>query len=428
MGKPSRKIPFHYGWIIVLAGMLAVFACIGLGRLALGMLLPSMGENLQLSYAQMGMISTGNFVGYLGSVLACGWLVRRLGSRTTASLGLLTVGCSMVLISSMDQYPAIFALYVLTGIGSGTANIPVMGLVAHWFGARSRGRASGLIVAGNGLAIMLSGTLIPMLNAEQGAAGWRQGWMLLGALVVLIALACAVLLRNRPEDMGLKPIGTDGSLAQSNDGSEKRSAPEASTALLALIGSIFFLFCFTYVIYATFIVTTLVDEMGFSEAAAGQLWIWVGFFALFSGPVLGALSDRIGRRRGLIAVFSMQTCAYLLVASQLSGGWIYLSITLYGFSAFSVPSIIVAALSDYLSKEKVTSSLGQVTFLASFGQIAGPGLAGQIAEASGSFAGSYLLAAGMTVAASVLALMLPESKKLFLIERVIQNNAQKGSV
>ena len=42
------KRPLHYGWLVVFAGMLTVFAALGLGRFALGMLLPSMGEGLGL--------------------------------------------------------------------------------------------------------------------------------------------------------------------------------------------------------------------------------------------------------------------------------------------------------------------------------------------------------------------------------------------
>ncbi len=422
MSKQPSQLPFHYGWVIVLVAMLAVFGCIGLGRLALGMLLPSMGADLGLSYSQMGMISAGNFIGYLGAVLFCGWMVRRLSARTMIACGLLTVAASMMLISRTSHYPTILALYVLTGVGSGTANIPVMGLVAHWFKARSRGRAGGLLMAGNGFAIMLSGVLIPLLTASQGAAGWRLGWLLLGALVGAIALLCALLLRDNPESIGLQPIGSEVPAEKAqNSTADTLPSRETPPWLLALIASVFFIFCFTYVIYATFIVTTLVQEMGFSEAQASHLWIWIGFCALFSGPLFGALSDRIGRGWGMMIVFAVQTCAYLLAASQLSGLWIYLSVTLYGLSAFSIPSIIVATLSDYLPRERVTAALGHVTFFASFGQIVGPSLAGLLADLSGSFSSSYLLAAGLTATAAALVMLLPKMDKSTTSQTLVQN-------
>lgn len=419
MRNKATQVTIHYGWVIVLVSMLAVFGCIGLGRLALGMLLPSMGEDLGLTYSQMGMISAGNFAGYLGAVLFCGWMVRRLGPRTMIACGLLTVATTMMLISRTSHYPTVLGLYILTGVGTGTANIPVMGLIAHWFKASSRGRAGGLLMAGNGFAIMLSGTLIPQLTASQGAAGWRLGWLLLGALVGAIALLSALLLRNNPEAMGLKPVGSEiPSAAGHNDSVDLPPSSKTPTCLLTLIAAVFFIFCFTYVIYATFIVTTLVQELGFSEAQASRLWIWVGFCALFSGPLFGALSDRIGRGWGMMSVFAVQTCAYLLAASQLSGLWIYLSVTLYGLSAFSIPSIIVAALSDYLPREKVMAALGHVTFFASFGQIVGPSLAGLLADLSGSFSSSYLLAAGLTATAAALSMLLPRKNEASISQAV----------
>lgn len=420
MRNNSPLFKFHYGWVIVFVSMLAVFGCIGLGRLALGMLLPSMGEDLGLSYSQMGLISAGNFAGYLGAVLFCGWMVRRLGARTMIACGLMTVATSMMLISRTSYYPTVLALYILTGFGTGTANVPVMGLIAHWFKASSRGRAGGLLMAGNGFAIMLSGTLIPLLTASQGAAGWRLGWLLLGAFVGVIALLSALFIRNSPEGLGLEPIGTEIPSTPDRDGKVDSLPPSSAPPyLLALIATAFFIFCFTYVIYATFIVTTLVQEMGFNEAQASHLWIWVGFCALFSGPLFGTLSDRVGRARGMMSVFAVQTCAYLLAASQLSGIWIYLSVTLYGLSAFSIPSIIVAALSDYLPREKVMSALGHVTFFASFGQIAGPSLAGLLADLTGSFSSSYLLAGGLTAAAAALAMLLPRKDETALTQTAI---------
>ena len=88
------KIQLHYGWIIVFTGTAIFFSCIGLGRFPLGMLLPSMGTSLNLNYSQMGLIGTGNFVGYMISVVMAGVIDRAIGARWTIFIGLVLVSVS----------------------------------------------------------------------------------------------------------------------------------------------------------------------------------------------------------------------------------------------------------------------------------------------------------------------------------------------
>ena len=88
----------HYGWIIVLSGMLTLIAVLGLGRFSLGMLLPSMGKDLELAYSQMGYIGTGNFIGYLLGVLVSSRMVKRFGYRSIISSGIFLVGGSMICV------------------------------------------------------------------------------------------------------------------------------------------------------------------------------------------------------------------------------------------------------------------------------------------------------------------------------------------
>ncbi len=401
----ARALPVHYGWAIAVAGLLTVFACLGIGRFALGMLLPSMGVSLELSYADMGLISTGNFVGYLLAVLASGRLVGRFGARAVIGGALLTVGGTLLLVALSDSFIAVLLLYFFTGAGSGAANVPIMGLVSHWFDRRLRGRAAGLMVIGSGFAIMFSGLLIPAVNAEWGVEGWRYSWFILGTSVVVIALICSAVLRNDPAVMKLAPCGGDGpGHASGGDGAE----PDAATRRRVLIhlGAIYFLFGFTYVIYATFIVTTLVQERGFSEAVAGQFWFWVGFLSLLSGPVFGWLSDHAGRRVGMAAVFALHAGAYLCAGLPLPDAFLYLSIALFGLAAWSIPGIMAAAVGDYMGLHHAVAAFGTITFIFGIGQIAGPALAGILAESSGSFASSYLFAAGLASLALLLSLLL----------------------
>lgn len=398
----SVKPAFHYGWVIVSTGMLCILACLGFGRFALGMLLPSMAATLNLSYSQMGFISTANFLGYLVSVLFSGHFAGRLSPRRLVFVALLVVGISMSLVSWATGFLSVLLLYTVTGIGSGATNIPLMGLVSAWFSSRMRGRAAGFIVIGSGFAIMISGRLIPSINRWIGPEGWRTSWVILSGIVVLIAFVSLALLRDRPSDKGLAPYGIDDNAVSDPRDAHGKEVNLYRQGILYYLGIIYFLFGYTYVIYATFIVTTLVRERGFSESVAGNFWMWVGFLSLFSGPVFGTLSDRLSRKAGLMIVFSLQAISYLLIATRLPGLFLYLSIGFYGIVAWSIPSIMTAAMGDYFGARKAAAALGLVTFIFGLGQISGPAIAGILAERTGSFSSSFYMAAAFAGVAILL--------------------------
>jgi len=284
--------------------------------------------------------------------------------------------------------------------------VPVMGLVSAWFRAKKRGTAAGFIVIGSGFAIILSGKLIPYINAVGGSEGWRTSWLILSAIVLTVAVVSMLLLRNRPEEKGLLPVGSDQEVDLPGQTAPKRQINVYKEGMIYYLGIIYFLFGYTYVVYATFIVTTLVKERGFSEAVAGNFWAWVGFLSLFSGPVFGTLSDRLGRKAGLITVFSLQALSYLLVASGLPGMFLYLSIFFYGIVAWSIPSIMAAAVGDYVGARNAATAFGLITFIFGFGQISGPSVAGILAEKTGSFSSSYYMAAGFAGVAILLTTFL----------------------
>lgn len=408
MRNPHYHGTIHYGWYVVAAGTLCIFAGLGFGRFALGMLLPSMSASLQLSYSQMGLLSTINFIGYLVAVLLCGYLVNRLGYRLLIFFALLLVGASMMLISQAERFSSTALLYFLTGMGSGASNVPMMALVPAWFASGLRGRAAGFIVIGSGFAILISGRLIPYINSLDNTNGWRTSWFVLGLAVVVIAFFCLLVIRNSPDDIGITQAGRttaqEPSINPVSNNANQRKVIAPSTILH--MGAIYFLFGSTYVIYVTFIVTALVQERNFSEMVAGQFWSWIGLLSLFSGPVFGTLSDKVGRKKGLMIVFFIQMCAYLLIALNLPGVSLYLSIGCFGIVAWSIPSIMAALVGDYVGAAQTARVFGLITFIFALGQIAGPYTAGLLAEKSGSFSNSFLLAALMAGGAVVLSRML----------------------
>jgi len=202
-GGSVNRTP-HYGWVVVGAGTLAVFACLGLGRL-----LPTMGDSLGLTYAEMGFISSGNFGGYMVAVFAASACARRLGYRGTIFAGLVLVGGSMILVGQAGGFVEALVLYVFTGVGSGLVNVPVMALVPHWFARRHRGRAAGYMVIGSGFAIVYSSLIVAEIDAVAGPDGWRWSWMVLGVTVLAAAITCGLLIHDTPAKKGLTPFGSE---------------------------------------------------------------------------------------------------------------------------------------------------------------------------------------------------------------------------
>jgi len=406
MTGSSDSKGFHYSGIIVACGALSLFSCLGLARFAYGMLLPGMRAGLELGYDQMGMVSTGNFIGYLVSVALAPRLIRRFRPRATIAGGLLLIALCMLGIAASQALWQLLVLYALIGIGSGLANIPVMVLIAHWFRRERRGRAAGTMIMGNGAAMIFAGLLIPQLNRLLGASGWRAGWLVLAAISLTASLLASLLLRNDPAELGLEPVGRKEELPA---GQLTGDDPPRGGRLLLQLGLLYFLFGATYMVYGTFIVTTMVVEFQFAEVQAGAFWALVGLFSMGSAIGFGTLSDRIGRARGLLAVFALQTIAYLLAGSGLGTGALLVTVVLYGCSTFAIPTIMAAAIGDYFGLSRAASAFAAITVFFAAGQVLGPGAAGLLAEHSGSFAGSYLAAAALTGLAALLTLLLPKA-------------------
>jgi MFS family permease len=391
-------LPLHYGWVVVIVGVLVTLSSLGIARFAFGMILPSMAVGLQLSYSQMGAISTGNFIAYLVGALASGWLTTRLGARATivASQAVIVLSLGAVALSSGFWVAAV--AFTVTGLGSGVGNVAMLGLVSHWFRRSVRGRAAGIVVTGSGYAIMMSGVLIPLVNRRFGADGWRVNWAVLTAVVAVIGVLAMLLLRNHPEDVGATAVGH-----AVRDAVVHEPVPIGEQRRTTLrLGILYALFGFSYIIYVTFIVTTLVDDRGFDESAAGWFWFAVGFLSVFSGPIFGAISDHAGRKTGLAAVFAMHAVSFLLVGLNLPDPSLYFSVVFFGIAAWSIPGIMGAAVGDYMSPHQAVRSLGVLTVFFGAGQAIGPAVAGVLADRSGNFNSSYLLAAAFAAVGGLL--------------------------
>ena len=208
-----KKSKFHYAWIIVGAGVIGTMGALGLGRFGYTVILPAMKDGLGLNYGQMGLLGTGNLIGYLFFSLLGGFLASRYGTKIVTVLSLTLMTVALMLTGMAAGFYGILAARIFTGVGSAGANVPIVGLASAWFSTRRRGLAAGILVSGSGFGVLVSGIFLPGVIQAYGIDGWRWAWYLLAALSLVITFACLLLLKDTPAEMHLAPCGAEATEA-----------------------------------------------------------------------------------------------------------------------------------------------------------------------------------------------------------------------
>ncbi len=386
----------HYGLVVLTMIVLAVFGGLGLARFGYTSILPAMQDSLKLTNTQTGELQSWNLIGYLFTAVIAGILAARYGPRVVISISLLIVALAMIATGLFPVFDAARLGRFFGGVGGAGANVPAMALVSAWFGAKRRGIAAGIAVAGSSVGLMVTGPLIPVILNQYGADGWRVSWYVLGALALVVFVLCVLFLRNRPDEMGLTPVGD--SAAESSQRSAEKKASSLDWGLVYKSGTLWHLaaiylaFGFSYIIYSTFFVRYLVKEGGFSAGDAGTLWLQVGVVTTISGFIWGSVSDRWGRRAALLGVFALQGLSFLVFGLSRDLPAVYLSSALFAVTAWSIPALMAALSGDLFGARLAPAALGLLTIVFGIGQAIGPYLAGAIADATQSFALAFVIA------------------------------------
>jgi MFS family permease len=404
--RPTLFSRIHYAWIILAIGTLAVFGALGMARFGYTGILPAMQKDLGLDNTQAGVLATANMLGYLALSAIGGAIATRYGTRIAIAVGLVLTGMGMLLTGLVEGFLSALLWRALTGMGSGVSNVSVMGMLASWFTARRRGLASGIAVAGSSIGLIVVGSLVPRLLLVYGDNGWRICWFIFGSVTLLLAVICFAFLRNHPSEMGLQPLGTNPGDSFVSPTKTFRWEQVYRSAPVWHLGMVYVAFGFSYVIYITFFTKRLIAEGGYTQDAAGNLFMLMGWCSLLCGVIWGAVSDMIGRKQALILVYLNHAVAFSLFALWPSPLGFTLSAIIYGLSAWSIPAIMAATCGDVIGPALAPAAYGFVTLFLGIGQALGPSVGGILADTTGSFFSAFLLAGGVAFLGGISTLLL----------------------
>ena len=399
------RLPFFYGWVVV--GVAFVTMAVGVNaRTAFSLLFPPI-------LAEFGWergVTAGAFsFGFLVSAVlspSLGRLMDRRGPRVVMEMGVGLVAAGL-LLAPLIRYP--WHLYVTLGVlvGGGSVCLAYTGqslYLPNWF-VRRRGLAISVAFSGVGVGSII---LFPWVQHLIAGGGWRTACWVLGLVVLVLLAPLNLLVRHRPQDLGLEPDGDRAPLDAVAGGPPSNVVDAAWVAVDWTLGRAmrtarFWWIAIGYLtgLFAWYAVqvhqTKYLVEIGFSPAHAA--WA-LGFVSLAGIPGqigLGYLSDRVGREWvwtvGSLG-FALCYVALLLLREQPTPALLYFMVVSQGLLGYGLTSVVGAIPAEIFQGRHYGAILGTLMLAAIGGGAAGPWLTGALYDTTGSYTLAWWIAIG----------------------------------
>ncbi len=415
LARLAQRLPFYYGWLVVAV----VFVTMAVGvnaRTAFSLLYPPiLAEFGWERGVTAGVFSFGFFLSALLSPLF-GRMMDSRGPRTVTLIGIGAIAAGLVLAGWWSREPWHFYLTLgaLVGAGSVCLGYSCQALfLPAWF-MRRRGLAMSIAFAGVGVGSIV---LLPLLQTLIGRFGWRTACIALGVFALVLLTPLALLLRRRPEDIGLQPDGQSGTDGAAADARRAYVVDHSWVAVEWTLGRAmrtgrfwwlavgYFLGLFSWYLVQVHQTKYLV-EVGFSASDAAWALGWVSFAGVPGQIALGQLSDRVGREIvwtiGSFG-FLLTYLALLLLPGMPSMPLLVFMVLAQGLLGYGVTSVFGAIPAEIFEGKHYGSIFGMLMLVSISGGAVGPWVAGVIHDQSGSYAGAFWIAIVASVV-SVLAI------------------------
>ena len=352
-----------------------------------------------------------------------GLLIDKLGPRRMVFIGMVIGGSGFVLFSQIQELWHLYVVFLILSLGVSVGTwLPMMTVVNHWF-TRHKTQAMSLVMEG----LALSGVIVPLLLAWAIGGtdpniseryGWRTSALFIGILCLVSAIPISLLVRNRPEDMGLKPDG-DAAVPAAKPLVEAGVTPseieeEGYTWQEAIRTSDFWLISFgqatTSIVMVTIIVHLglMLDDRGFSLQTIGVVLAVYTAVSAVSILVGGYLGDRLSMRLVAFGFAALQSLALVVLVLAHSTEMLFLFAVLSGAGIGGRTSVTAAMRGVYFGRKAFATITGLSNVPSNILWFAAPIFAGLMRDATGTYDVSFLTVAAVTLFGSFLFLLVGE--------------------
>jgi FSR family fosmidomycin resistance protein-like MFS transporter len=356
------------------------------------LLLPIIGRELGLDYAQIGLIMTCQYVAGAIANVPGGVVVDTVGRKgVLMAISLFWVGFPYLLMGFSHGYLMLLGCVALVGFGNSLWHPTAIPTLARTYPERK-----GLVLSIHGMGGNAGDALAPL------AVGALLTWMTWREVVVINVVPGLVMSITILALLGTLTLG---SRHRKEDGSHQtlaeylRGVPALfrNRSLVMLSTSSAFR-SMTQNALLTFLPVYLAYEMGYSP-----FWVGAGMFALqaagfAASPIAGHLSDRMGRRGVMTASMAMTAVVLVFMAFAGKTHAFVFFVAVLGFFLYAIRPVMQAWILETTPKNMGGTSIGILFGAQALGASIAPLLAGLIADRAGLAATFWFLAATIVIA------------------------------
>jgi MFS family permease len=385
MPKSAAK-PSAYAWMILAVLYLASVAS-ALNQFKVPPVLPVLIRAFNLSLSNAGMLmSIFSVTGFI-LALPAGFIMHRLGLKAT---GLIAVG-SVCIGSGLGAFctttDLMLASRFVEGAGIGLITIVAPAAIAAWFPAEKRGTPLGLWTTCMPVGNILTFNLAPWLVE---LSGWQLVWKAAAVFaLVTFLLFWAFFRMPKPGEVEGKPRSSQAEPEQKMQPSFGKAMANTGLWLITLQ-----FLCYNVVCLAlgTYYPTFLNVARNYSLSGASFVFSLCTIAAVFSQPLGGYLSDRLGMRKLLIVISSIIVALICLFPFIVTGWMIPALVIALGLVSGSIVPATFAAVPDVMaSRESAGLGMAVLALGQNLGMFIGPIMFGRLAETIGWVGAGYAL-------------------------------------
>jgi MFS family permease len=408
----SRASRVHPAWIVLGALTVCMLAGSGL-RSVFGVYIKPMEAEFGWTRGALSGAAAVSLL-LLGAVGPfVGRLADRWGPRNVIAISLFVLALGAIGSSFIQK---LWHVYVMTGVfmalgAGGVALTTGSTVVARWFEAR-RGLAIGIAAGGMSAGQLI---VIPLATALTVWFGWRTSFLWLGiGLLVLVLPVCLGLIRNNPEDRGVRPYGATGPAPTRAEAEATRVAGRvgvseaAQTLPFWLLMGTFFVCGYTSngIVLTHFMPHAL--EHNFTAFQASSALGVMGAMNIMGTLASGFICDRFGRRGPLATYYFVRGVSLLFLLYVWNVPSLHLWAALFGLNYISTVPPTTTLTANIYGRYSVGELSGWIFFAHQVGSALGAALAGWVFELTGTYSSAFVSAAVLAFVAAGLAMMIRE--------------------